>query len=358
VSKFWSQHVHGLHPYVPGEQPKISNLVKLNTNESPYGPSPRVLQVLRDELHEHGDDLRLYPDPTSSKLIATIADYYNVPADYVFVGNGSDEVLAHAFNAFFMNDAPLLFPDISYSFYPVYCGLFGIDYRAVPLADDFSIDVAAYHGHLGGVIIPNPNAPTAMLLPLANVETLLQANQDTVVIIDEAYIDFGGESAVSLVANYPNLLVVQTLSKSRALAGMRVGLAIGQPHLIEGLVRIKDSFNSYPLNRLSQLAAIAAFEDDAHFQKSCQAVIDSRDELVLALEARGFHVLPSKANFVFARHATQSAVDLVAGLRERAVLVRHFNKPRIDNFMRITIGTPDQNAALLAALDQVIEAAE
>ncbi len=354
MSKFWSKHVNGLHPYVPGEQPKIKDLVKLNTNESPYGPSPRVLEILSNEINQHGDDLRLYPDPTSSVLINTIANYYNVPSEYVFVGNGSDEVLAHAFNAFFINEKPVLFPDISYSFYPVYCGLYGIACQTIPLADDFSVQIESYQGDIGGVIIPNPNAPTAMLLGLVEIERLLQANPDVVVIIDEAYVDFGGESAVGLVAKYDNLLVVQTLSKSRALAGMRVGLAVGQPHLIEGLIRVKDSFNSYPLDRLSQLAAIAAFEDEAYFQQSCKLVVESREALIPEMTKRGFSVLPSSANFVFASHASKSAVDLVQGLRENAVLVRHFNKPRIDNFLRITIGTPDQNAALLAALDKIL----
>lgn len=354
MSKYWSDQVHRLHPYVPGEQPKIANLVKLNTNESPYGPSPKVLQVLLEELTGRGDDLRLYPDPTSQSLLHTIAQYHGLQDDQVFVGNGSDEVLAHAFNAFFIQSKPLLFPDISYSFYPVYCGLYGIDYRAVPLADDFNIRVADYRD-AGGVILPNPNAPTGMLLSLAEIESLLQANRECVVIIDEAYVDFGGQSAASLIDRYDNLLVVQTLSKSRALAGMRVGFALGHADLIDGLVRVKDSFNSYPVDRLAQLAAKASFEDEAHFQASCQAVIRDRELLVAALAERGFEVLPSAANFVFAAHAAKAAADIAAGLREQGVIVRHFNKPRIDNFLRITIGTPEQNAALLAALDNLAD---
>jgi histidinol-phosphate aminotransferase len=352
VSKFWSQHVHQLHPYVPGEQPKIANLVKLNTNESPYGPSPKVIEVLRAELDGRGDDLRLYPDPTSQALVATIAEYFDLENSQVFVGNGSDEVLAHAFNAFFKQDRPLLFPEISYSFYPVYCGLYNVDYRAVPLAEDFSINVADY-SQAGGVIIPNPNAPTGILLSLSEIESLLQANADCVVIIDEAYVDFGGESAASLINQYDNLLVVQTLSKSRALAGMRVGFALGHPDLIEALVRVKDSFNSYPIDRLAQLAAIAAFQDEAHFKASCEAVVRDRELLVAELQVRGFSVLPSSANFVFAAHARVPAVDIAAVLRRQGVIVRHFNKPRIDNFLRITIGTPEQNQALLSALDHL-----
>lgn len=352
MSKFWSKHVHQLHPYVPGEQPKIANLVKLNTNESPYGPSPKVIEVLRAELDGRSDDLRLYPDPTSQALVATIAEYFDLENSQVFVGNGSDEVLAHAFNAFFKQDRPLLFPEISYSFYPVYCGLYNVDYRAVPLAEDFSINVADY-SQAGGVIIPNPNAPTGILLSLSEIESLLQANADCVVIIDEAYVDFGGESAASLINQYDNLLVVQTLSKSRALAGMRVGFALGHPDLIEALVRVKDSFNSYPIDRLAQLAAIAAFQDEAHFKASCEAVVRDRELLVAELQVRGFSVLPSSANFVFATHAQVPAVDIAAVLRQQGVIVRHFNKPRIDNFLRITIGTPEQNQALLSALDHL-----
>ena len=352
MSKFWSKHVHQLHPYVPGEQPKIANLVKLNTNESPYGPSPKVIEVLRAELDGRSDDLRLYPDPTSQALVATIAEYFDLENSQVFVGNGSDEVLAHAFNAFFKQDRPLLFPEISYSFYPVYCGLYNVDYRAVPLAEDFSINVADY-SQAGGVIIPNPNAPTGILLSLSEIESLLQTNADCVVIIDEAYVDFGGESAASLINQYDNLLVVQTLSKSRALAGMRVGFALGHPDLIEALVRVKDSFNSYPIDRLAQLAAIAAFQDEAHFKASCEAVVRDRELLVAELQVRGFSVLPSSANFVFATHAQVPAVDIAAVLRQQGVIVRHFNKPRIDNFLRITIGTPEQNQALLSALDHL-----
>jgi histidinol-phosphate aminotransferase len=331
----------------------MTNLVKLNTNESPYGPSPKVLEVLRDELANRGDNLRLYPDPASQALVDAIAEYYGLQANQVFVGNGSDEVLAHAFNAFFVQPKPLLFPDISYSFYPVYCGLYGVDYRTVPLAEDFSIRVEDYR-EAGGVILPNPNAPTGMLLPLADIEVLLKANAESVVIIDEAYIDFGGESASSLVDRYDNLLVVQTLSKSRALAGMRVGFALGHADLIEALVRVKDSFNSYPVDRLAQLAATASFQDVDYFRSTCEAVIRDREMLVDALAERGFRVLPSSANFVFAAHKSVPASELTAGLRARGVIVRHFAKPRIDSFLRITIGTPSQNAALLAALDELL----
>jgi len=268
----------------------------------------------------------------------------------VFVGNGSDEVLAHAFQALLKHEAPLLFPDITYSFYPVYCGLYGIEYQAVALDHEFRIDVADYARPNGGIIFPNPNAPTGCLLALDAIERLLQANPDSVVLVDEAYIDFGGTSAIALVDRYPNLLVTQTLSKSRSLAGLRVGLAVGHPDLIEALERIKNSFNSYPLDRIAIAGAAAAFEDRDYFERTCQQVIASRETVVDALRERGFEVLPSSANFIFARHPQRDAAALAAELREQGIIVRHFKQPRIDQFLRITIGTPEQNQALLQAL--------
>jgi histidinol-phosphate aminotransferase len=350
-SCYWSPVVHRLTPYVPGEQPKLSNLVKLNTNENPYGPSPRVLDAIRAEL---SDALRLYPDPNAERLKQTIADYYGVTPAQVFVGNGSDEVLAHIFQALFQHPAPLLFPDITYSFYPVYCGLYSIDYVTIPLVEDFTLCVADYLRPNGGVIFANPNAPTGCLLPLADIEWLLERNQDSVVVVDEAYIDFGGDTAIALVHRYPNLLVTQTLSKSRSLAGLRVGLAVGHPELIEALERVKNSFNSYPLDRLAIAGAIAAFEDCEHFERTRQAVIASRMELIAALQNLGFTVLPSAANFIFARHPHRDAAQLTAALRERHVIVRHFRQPRIDQFLRITVGDPAQNAALLSAFQAIL----
>lgn len=356
MSRFWSARVHELVPYVPGEQPKISNLVKLNTNEHPFGPSPKALTAMQAALN---DDLRLYPDPSADALRQTIADYYGLAAQggdksWVFVGNGSDEVLAHAFHGLFQHDKPLLFPDISYSFYPVYAQLYGIAYETVPLTGTFAINPNDYSRANGGVIFPNPNAPTGCVLALDAIEQILQANRDVVVLVDEAYIDFGGESAVALVGRYDNLLITQTLSKSRALAGLRVGLAIGQPHLIEALERIKNSFNSYPLGRVALAGAQAAFEDQTYFDSMQQMVIMQRDSLTAKLERLGFDVLPSGANFVFAQHPKHSGSDLAQALRDRAVVVRHFNKPRIDNFLRITVGTPDQHAALIDALSEIL----
>ncbi len=355
MSRFWSPGIAELTPYVPGEQPQRQRLVKLNTNENPYGPSPKVLEAIAAAT---GDGLRLYPEPTSIELRRTIAEYYGVTAEQVFVGNGSDEVLAFVFRALLKHDRPLLFPDISYSFYPVYCGLYDIEHRTVPLDEQFGIRVDDYLTNAnranGGIIFPNPNAPTSRALPLADIERLLQANTDSVVVIDEAYVDFGADTAIALVDRYPNLLVIQTLSKSRSLAGVRVGLAVGHPDLINGLVRVKDSFNSYPLDRLAQAAAKAAFEDEAWFQKTRNAIVASRDALDAAMVERGFEVLPSAANFVFARHPDWAGADLAQALRDRDIIVRHFAKPRIADYLRITIGTEEQNQALVAALDEIL----
>ncbi|MEJ2454904.1 MAG: histidinol-phosphate transaminase [Candidatus Thiodiazotropha sp.] len=351
MSRFWSPVVNQLSPYVPGEQPQIDNLVKLNTNENPYGPSPKVIEAIQGEL---GDALRLYPDPTASRLRVTVAEYYGLQADQVFIGNGSDEVLAHTFFALFQQPEPLLFPDITYSFYPVYCGLYGIDYRTIPLAEDFTLWIDDYDRPNGGIIFPNPNAPTGRLLTLNLIETLLKRNRNSVVVIDEAYIDFGGESAAVLVPRYDNLLVIQTLSKSRALAGMRIGLALGDKALLEGLIRVKDSFNSYPIDRLALAAGIAAFEDDEHFRNICSQVIDERERVTAQLQELGFEVVPSAANFVFARHPERDAGELSARLREASVIVRHFRQPRIDQYLRITIGTPEQNRQLIEALKPLL----
>lgn len=347
MSKFWSPFVKELVPYVPGEQPKMTRLVKLNTNESPYGPSPKALAAIREQA---SDDLRLYPDPNCDLLKQAVAEFYGVTPAQVFVGNGSDEVLAHAYHAFFQQGKPLLFPDISYSFYPVYCGLYGVEPKQIPLDEDFAINLDDYRQDNGGIIFPNPNAPTGRLLPLEAIEQLLKNNTETVVLVDEAYIDFGGQSAVALVNQYPNLLVTQTLSKSRALAGLRVGLAIGHPDLIDGLERIKNSFNSYPLDRIAIAGAAASFADHEYFEQSCNKVIASREQMTSGLEQLGFEVLPSAANFVFARHPQQDAGELAAKLREKGIIVRHFRQLRIEQFLRITVGTDEQNAELLQAL--------
>jgi len=355
MSRYWSAVVHGLTPYVPGEQPKLDNLVKLNTNEHPYGPSPKALEAIR---HATSDALRLYPDPNADALKAALAQRHGVKPNQVFVGNGSDEVLAHAFQALLKHDGELWFPDVTYSFYPVYCGLYGIAHRVVPLADDFTLRVEDYlprdGQRAGAIIFPNPNAPTGRLLPLEAVERIVAGNPEAVVLVDEAYVDFGGDSAIALVDRYPNLLVVHTFSKSRSLAGLRVGFAIGHPDLIEGLERVKNSFNSYPLDRLAIAGAVASVEDEAFFQASCRQVVATREQLVAQMTALGFEVLPSAANFIFARHPGHDGAALAAALRQRAIIVRHFKLSRIDQFLRITVGTDAQCDALVAALREIL----
>jgi histidinol-phosphate aminotransferase len=350
MNRYWSPLVERLSPYVPGEQPKDPNLVKLNTNENPYGPSPRVIAALTAELDER---LRLYPNAESDALREAIARLHGVTPEHVFVGNGSDEVLAHAFHGLLKQDEPVLFPDVTYSFYPTYCELYEVAYRTVPLREGFVIDPGDYGRPNGGIVLANPNAPTGRALALGDVERIVQAS-DRVVLVDEAYVDFGAESAISLVARYDNLLVVQTLSKSRSLAGLRIGFAIAQPHLIEALVRVKNSFNSYPIDRLAQVAGVAAIEDQAWFDDTRGRVIESREALARGLADKGFEVIPSSTNFLFARHPQHDAAALASALRGHGVLVRYFKKPRIDQFLRITVGRPDQCDALLQALEKIL----
>ena len=353
MSSYWSDFVKDLDPYSPGQQPQISNITKLNTNENPYGPSPAVITAISEAAD---DRLRLYPPPEADQLKCKIAEYFQLSATQIFVGNGSDEVLAHIFNGLLSHPekGPLLFPDISYSFYPVFCQLYGIHYEKIPLADDFSIDLDDFQRANGGIIFPNPNAPTGLLLGLDAIESVLQKNTDTVVVVDEAYIDFGGQTAASLIDQYDNLLVVQTMSKSRSLAGMRVGYAMGSEHLIEGLNRIKNSFNSYPLGHLQIAAAIAAFDDTQYFENTRQKVISERERVVDKLQSLGFEVLPSKSNFVLVRHPQNKADLLAQSLREKGIIVRYFAMPRIDQFLRITIGTDAQNTLLIECLKQIL----
>jgi histidinol-phosphate aminotransferase len=351
MSPYWNPLLQQLHPYVPGEQPQGQKLVKLNTNENPYGPAPEVLAAIA-AVNDEG--LRLYPDPQSRALKQAYAAYHGIDQEQVFIGNGSDEVLAHTFLALLKHDAPVLFPDISYSFYPVYCGLYQIEHREIPLREDFTLALEDYTRDNGGIIFPNPNAPTGIYTPLEALRALLQRNTDSVVVVDEAYIDFGGESAVRLIDDYPNLLVIQTLSKSRSLAGLRVGAAFGQHELIAGLERVKNSFNSYPLGRLSEAGAVAALQHDDWFRKTRADIIETRDWLDAQLQKLGFEVLPSSANFVFTRHQQRTASDVFAALRERGVIVRHFSAPRIKDWLRISIGTREECAALVAALEQIL----
>ena len=354
-SPLWSPDIAGLAPYTPGEQPHIANLVKLNTNENAFAPSPGVVAAITDTAAQ---GLQLYPDPESTALRQTIARYHALQPEQVFVGNGSDEILAHTFAALLRHDNPLWLPDISYSFYPVYCNLYGVQSRTIALDTDYRIRVADYlprNGtQAGGILIANPNAPTGCALALDDLRTLVAGNPQCVVVIDEAYVDFGAESAVTLINDFPNLLVIQTLSKSRALAGLRVGFALGQAPLIEGLQRVKNSFNSYPLDRLAQAGAVAALEDEAYFQQHRRLIIENRHWLTAALTEMDFDVLPSQANFIFARHPGQDAADLAAALRDKHILVRHFNQPRIGQYLRITIGTREQCHTLAQACAAIL----
>ena len=350
MSRFWSPIVHTLSPYVPGEQPKVDNLIKLNTNENPYPPSPRALAAIAAAT----DRLRLYPDPGASALRATIAARHGVAPEQVFVGNGSDEVLAHTFQALLKHDAPLLFPDITYSFYPVYCGLYGIRCEEVPLDAAMRVQIADYRRPCSAILLPNPNAPTGIALSRDAIEALVAEHPDQLVVVDEAYVDFGAESAVPLVARHDNLLVVQTLSKSRALAGLRVGFAIGQRPLIEALERVKDSFNSYPLDCLAQAGAAAAIEDEAWFQETRGRIIASREALSRILRRSASRCCRPR------RTSSSRAILAIAAPRSRlrcassGVLVRHFRKPRIEDFLRITVGTADQCDRLIALLRRLI----
>ncbi|TGD75215.1 histidinol-phosphate transaminase [Mangrovimicrobium sediminis] len=351
MSRFWSELAAGLTPYVPGEQPRGTGLVKLNTNENPYPPAPGVLEAL---AAVSTDQLRRYPDPQSTQLREALAQREGLLPEQVFIGNGSDEVLAHTFAGLLKHGAPLLFPDVTYSFYPVWAAMYTVDCRPIPLREDFSIDVDDYAAGQGAVLLPNPNAPTGVLLPLAEIRRLLEANPDAVVVIDEAYVDFGGESAVRLVPEYDNLLVVQTTSKARSLAGLRVGMAYGHVDLIEALVRVKDSFNSYPLDSVAQQAALASVQDEAWFRRCCDQVIATRERSAARLAEMGFDVLPSAANFLFARHPQHAAKDLFTALRERKIIVRYFDKPRISEYLRISVGTDAEMDAFCTALEDIL----
>ncbi|WP_339343432.1 histidinol-phosphate transaminase [uncultured Psychrobacter sp.] len=358
-TRLWSSKARNLSPYVPGEQPQHDNLCKLNTNENPFPPSPKVGEAIAKVLEQQADELRLYPAPESNDLRAALAQSYGLDINQVFVGNGSDEVLALVFASFFLKERPLLSPDIGYSFYPVYAQTFGVELVQIPLEEDFSIDPDAYRQPCSGIIIANPNAPTGLLLSLANIRKLASEHSNAVIVIDEAYIDFAqidesnGDapvSAVSLINECDNVIVTQTFSKSRSLAGLRVGMAFGNASLIEALTRMKNSFNSYPLDKLAQAGATASVLDTDYFEQTRQQVIDLRMSLTAELTTLGYKVLPSHANFVFARPKDGNASAVASALREQGIIVRHFDKPRIAEYLRITIGTAEQNNRLIDAL--------
>lgn len=351
MNRFLSGLAGGLEPYTPGEQPKDKKYLKLNTNESPYGPSPEVIKAINITST---DELRLYPDPDSTVLLDAASEYYNLPINMIFAGNGSDEVLAFAFAAFY-SGKKLVFPEITYSFYPVYCNLFNVDYTEIPMAGNLSMDTEFMKKAGCGVVLANPNAPTGELIDINTVKSIALSNKNSVILVDEAYVDFGGESSVSLVKELDNLLVVQTFSKSRSLAGMRIGLAFGNPALIDGLNRVKNSFNSYPLDRLAQYAGAAALKDDLYYKDMQKKIISTRNRTVNTLKGLGFSVINSFANFIFASHNTVKAEDLYKKLKEKDVLVRYFNKSGIDNYVRITIGTDTQMELLVANLEKILE---
>lgn len=355
-NRLWSNIARNLSPYVPGEQPHHDNLCKLNTNENPFPPSPKVAEAISAVLANQADELRLYPAPESDELRGALANLYELEVNQVFVGNGSDEVLALIFASFFTKERPLLAPDISYSFYPVYAQTFGVALVQIPLEVDFSIDPDTYRQPCCGIIIANPNAPTGLLLSLADISKLAREHSNAVIVIDEAYIDFaqadGAEvSAISLINEFDNLLVTQTFSKSRSLAGLRVGMAFGNASLIEALTRMKNSFNSYPLDKLAQAGAQASVLDTAYFEQTCQQVVGLRESLITELMTLGYQVLPSHANFVFARPTAGNASEVASTLREQGVIVRHFDSPRIQEYLRITVGTQEQNHRLIEALN-------
>lgn len=350
-NKFWNEKTKNLTPYVPGEQPKVK-CIKLNTNENPYPPSPLVQKALREYDYE---DLRKYPDPSGTKLKAAISDYYGIDSDRIFLGNGSDEILAFAFQAFFDSGSPIAFPDVTYSFYPVYANINGIPVKRIPVRDDLSISIEDYIDFPGGVVIANPNAPTGEYLEPSKIRKLLSSNPDRLVIIDEAYIDFGGESSICLLDEFENLLVVQTVSKSRSLAGLRVGYAFGSASLIKALECVRDSFNSYTLDSLSQTLAIKAFEDGEWFEITRANIISTRENFVAKMQTLGFVVLPSMSNFIFTTHTKISANRLYELLREKGILVRYFKDKTIDCFLRITIGTDDEMQVLINAISDILE---
>ena len=358
-TRLWSSKARNLSPYVPGEQPQHEHLCKLNTNENPFPPSPKVGEAIAKVLERQAEDLRLYPAPESDDLRAALAELYKIEASQVFVGNGSDEVLALVFASFFLKERPVLAPDISYSFYPVYAQTFGIDLIQIPLEEDFSVDPDTYRQPCSGIIIANPNAPTGLLLALDDIRKLASEHSNAVIVIDEAYIDFAqttennqdtAVSAVSLINEFDNILVTQTFSKSRSLAGLRVGMAFGNVSLIEALTRMKNSFNSYPLDKLAQAGATASVLDVEYFTQTCQQVIDLRQSLTADLTALGYDVLPSHANFVFTRPKDGNASAVASALREQGIIVRHFDKLRINEYLRITTGTAEQNNRLINAL--------
>lgn len=343
--KAWEKNIRKVVPYVPGEQPQMEKMIKLNTNENPYPPSPKVMK-----MREQIENLRLYPDPTASKLVNAIANYHGLKPEQVFVGVGSDDVLAMSFLTFFNSEKPILFPDITYSFYDVWAELYKIPYKQPKLDEDFCIRKEDYMVENGGIIFPNPNAPTGVCEDLEFIESILKENQDVIVIIDEAYIDFGGVSALELLPKYENLLVVRTFSKSRSMAGMRIGYAMGSEELIHALNVVKHSYNSYTMNQPSICMGVASIEDEEYFKEKVGKIIATREQFKKDLKELGFSFPDSKSNFVFATHKTKKAKDIFEAAKKEGIFLRYFNRPRIDNYLRISIGTEEEMKALVEFL--------
>lgn len=346
----WSDNIRKVEPYVPGEQPKDTDVIKLNTNENPYGPSPRVKDIMQD-----ADALRLYPDPTASILVDAIAEYHGVDPSQVFVGVGSDDVLAMSFLTFFNSDKPVLFPDITYSFYDVWAELFRIPFERPALDDSFRLVKEDYFRTNGGIVFPNPNAPTGIYEDIADVEDIISHNRDSIVIVDEAYIDFGGESALELIDKYDNLVVVRTFSKSRSMAGLRIGYAVSNPVLIKALNDVKYSYNSYTMNRPSLIMGTESVKDDEYFRATIAKVVATRERFVEVIKPLGFTCLESSANFVFATHDTIPARDIFEAAKKAHIYVRYFDKPRIDNYLRISIGTDEEMDAFVSFLTKYVQ---
>lgn len=349
--KFWSDIVKQIEPYVPGEQPRDKQYIKLNTNENPYPPSPKVLEAMRNEI---GEEVRRYPDPNAVALKEALAGYYGVQPDQVFVGNGSDEVLAFSFRAFFNPGDTIAFPEITYSFYPVYADLFGVRYMTVPMNEDFTVNLPGFPQGMRGILLANPNAPTGIALEAGAIERVLERFPDTLIIVDEAYVDFGGQTAIPLISRYENLLVIHTFSKYRALAGLRVGYALGNAALIEGLERVKNSFNSYTIDRVAQSAAEAAVKDSEYSLRMRDRIVKTREDARVWLAEMGFKVLPSSTNFLFISHPGHTGRDLCLKLKQQGILVRHFQKPGIENWLRVTVGTDEEMETLRQKLKEIL----
>lgn len=346
----WESNVRRVEPYVPGEQPKENDIIKLNTNENPYPPSPNAVKALE---HLDTNKMRLYPDPDSQILVEALAERYGLKSSQVFVGVGSDDVLSMAFMTFFNSDKPILFPDITYSFYDVWADVYRIPYKQIPLDENFRINPDDYCCENGGTIFPNPNAPTGVLEGLSMIEKIIKSNPDSIVIIDEAYIDFGGESCLPLIEKYDNLLVVQTFSKSRSMAGMRIGFAMGNEKLIKYMNDVKFSVNSYTMNPVTQICGAESVKDEVYFKKTVDKIIATREDAKIKLKNLGFNFPDSKSNFIFASHNTKPANEIFDELKKRKIFVRYWNKPRISNYLRITVGTPEEMTSLLNALEEI-----